>query len=71
MLGINFHGLEWILGCIYEFSCGHKSAGKFTGLNKEDDDASPPGWMVQASRVFIFYSGILFDFQYYYCYPVY
>ena len=29
-LGLSFHGLEPILGTTYEFSCGSKSAGKFT-----------------------------------------
>ena len=42
-LGLSFHGLEWILGCTYEFSYGYKSAGKCTGLKEEDDDTSPPG----------------------------
>ena len=58
-LELCFHGLEPILGTIYEFSCGTKSAGKYPGFNEEDEDVPPSYWTVQISRfIFFIFSGI-------------
>ena len=57
-----FHGLEWILGSTYEFSCGYESAGKITGLKVRDDKCVP--LLVAGSNfarfIFLFWHIIVF-----------